>query len=169
MGPGLQIIQGVALLPDEFASVEFRQSNLVHLSMPGIINLKYPSASGLELSESEYGPGRVILQSQAIRGQDLSAELVFMSSTRVTESPVSDFSSHPGLVSGFVEAGAGSVIVNLWAGEGESGVTFVSDFYNTLRASGDIAASLRKTRLRHLKQQRADGIHDWAGYQLYIR
>lgn len=169
VGPGLQIIQGVALLPDEFESVEFRQAGLIHLSMPGFINLKYPGASGLELSESEYGPGRVVLQSQAIRAQDLSADLVFMSSTRISGRPFSDFSSHPGLVSGFIGAGAGAVIVNLWAGDAESDVGFVSDFYIALNSSGDIAASLRKTRLRYLKQQRANGIHDWAGYQLYIR
>ena len=169
VGPGLQIIQGVALLPDEFESVEFLQADLIHLSMPGLINLKDPIESGFELSESEYGPGRVVLQSHAIRAQNLSAELVFMSSTRVVESPLSDFSSHPGLVSGFIEAGAGSVIVNLWGGDNKSEVGFVSDFYHALEDSGDIASSLQKTRLRYLKNQRTEGIYDWAGYQLYIR
>lgn len=169
VGPGLQIIQGVALLPDEFESVEFRQANLVHLSMPGHINLKFSNESGLELSESEYEPGRVVLQSPAIRAKELSAGLVFMSSTRVEGNPLSDFSSQPGLVSAFMEAGAGSVIANLWADDAESGAGFVSDFYRALQDSGDIAGSLQKTRLRYLESQRADGIQDWAGYQLYIR
>ena len=169
VGPGLQIIQGVALLPDEFESTELRQADLVHLSMPGLINLRYPEESGLELSESEYGPGRVVLQSLAIRAQELSAGLVFMSSTRTRGRPLSDFSSHPGLVSAFMEAGAGSVIANLWADGAESGVGFVSDFYRELQGRGDIAGSLQKTRLRYLKSQGANGIQDWAGYQLYIR
>lgn len=169
VGPGLQIIQGVALLPDEFESADFLQSNLVHLSMPGLINLKYPNESGLELSESENGPGRVILRPEAIRSQKLSAELVFLSSTRINESPLSAFSSHPGLVSAFMSAGAGSVIANLWAADAESDTGFVTEFYRALQASGDIAGSLHKTRLRYLKDQRADGLYDWAGYQLYIR
>jgi len=169
VGPGLQIIQGVALLPDEFQSKDFLLADLIHLTMPGLIDLKYSNESGLELSESEYGPGRVVLQSLAIRAQELSAGLVFMSSTRTRGRPLSDFSSHPGLVSAFMEAGAGSVIANLWADGAESGVGFVSDFYRELQGRGDIAGSLQKTRLRYLKSQGANGIQDWAGYQLYIR
>jgi len=169
VGPGLQIIQGVALLPDEFVSANFQQSNLVHLSMPGLINLKYPNESGLELSESEYGPGRVILRSEAIRSQNLSAELVFLSSTTISKSPLSGFSVQPGLVSSFMNAGAGSVIANLWAGDAGSDKGFITDFYRTLQASGDIVGSLHETRLRYLKDGRADGTYDWAGYQLYIR
>jgi CHAT domain-containing protein/tetratricopeptide (TPR) repeat protein len=169
VGPGLQIIQGVALLPDEFESMEFLQSNVAHLSMPGLINLKYPYESGLELSESEYEPGRLVLRPAAIRSQELSAELVFLSSTRTTENPLSNFSSHPGLVSGLIDAGAGSVIANLWAGNEGSGEGFITDFYRTLQSSGDIAVSFRESRLRNMNDNRADGLYDWAGYQLYIR
>lgn len=169
VGPGLQIIQGVALLPDEFESTEFLQSNLVHLSMPGRINLKYPYESGLELSEGEYEPGRLVLRPAAVMSQELSADLVFLSSTRTSENPLSDFSSHPGLVSAFMDAGAGSVIANLWAGSDGSSESFITEFYRSLQASGDVAGSLHKTRLDNLNGNRADGIYDWAGYQLYIR
>ncbi|MGA9575180.1 MAG: CHAT domain-containing protein, partial [Lysobacterales bacterium] len=169
VGPGLQIVQGVALLPDEFQSDHFSQSNLVHLSMPGVINLEHPDQSGLELSESEYEPGRAILLSPDIRSQNLGAGLVFLSSLRLSGIPRSGFSSQPGLVADFMAAGAESVIVNLWAGDAGSNVTFITSFYRSLKASANTAAALRNSRLEYLESGRDDGNYDWAGYQLYIK
>ena len=169
VGPGLQIVQGVALLPDEFRGTEFLESDLIHLSMPGIINLKHPNESGLELSEGEYEPGRAILIPEAIRAQQLSARMVFLGSTRVTDSPLSGFSSQPGFVTDFLATGAGSVVVNFWSAGAASDEAFITDFYRTLQASGNIADSLHESRLRYLRKNRVDGLYDWAGYQLYIR
>ena len=168
VGPGLQIIQGVALLHDEFQGGNFLQSDLVHLSMPGLVNLEYPEDSGLELSESEYEPGRVPLRPRDLRSQSLSARLAFLSSTRYTGDTPSDFSIEPGLVSDLMSSGAGSVIANLWAGDAESNRNLISDFYRTLETSGNIADSLRESRLRYLESEREKGLYDWAGYQLYI-
>jgi len=169
VGPGLEIVQGVALLPDEFQGDAYRRANLVHLSMPGLVNLKYPEDSGLELSESEYEPGRVILMAPEIRAQQLDARLVFLSSTRATEDPRTGFSSQPGLVADFLSAGAASVIVNYWAGDAGSDLRFITDFYHALKESGNVAASLRTARLAYLGNGRENGIYDWAGYQLYVR
>ena len=169
VGPGLQIIQGVALLPDEFQGDYFLQSNLVHLTMPGLINLNHPGESAFELSESEYEPGRLALRPKDIRSQNMTATLVFMSSTRFAGNPHSGFSSQPGLVSEFLAAGADSVIVNLWPGDTESKEGFVTDFYKRLKDSGNIAESLHMSKLHHLRNNRNNGLFDWAGYQLYIR
>ncbi len=168
IGPGLQIIQGVALLPDEFKTEDFLRSNLAHLSMPGLINLKYPFDSGLELSEGEYEPGRMVLKPQDIRAQGLDVTLVFLSSTRSVGSPVSSYSNQPGLVSDFSAAGARAVIVNLWPGDADSNEVFMTDFYRRLKDSGDIAGSLHDARLNYMERSRADGLYDWAGYQLFI-
>ncbi len=169
IGPGLQIIQGVALLPDEFKGGFFQESNLVHLAMPGVIDLKYPGTSGFELSESEYEPGRVVLRPQAIRSQNLSARLVFMSSTRLIEKPLTDFSSQPGLVSDFLRAGADSVVVDFWSVNTESNNAFIADFYNRLQRTGDVSVSLRDARLNALKTQSGGDLYDWAFYQVFIK
>ncbi|MFC1702055.1 CHAT domain-containing protein, partial [Pseudomonadota bacterium] len=166
VGPGLEI---VALLPDEFQSEGFLQSNLIHLSMPGVIDLKYPGESGLELSESEYGPGRVRLRPLDIRTQKLVAGLVFLSSIRLTEKPLSDFSSQTGLVSDFIAAGAGSVIANVWSNDAMSNETFIADFYRKLLVSGNIAESLHDSKLHFLKTSGDKGLQNWAGYQLYVK
>ena len=169
IGPGLQIIQGVALLPDEFQGVHFRQSDLLHLTMPGLINLKNPGESSFELSESEYEPGRVALKPEDIRSQKIAAGLVFLSSTRFTGDPHSGFSSQPAMVSEFLAAGADSVIVNLWPYDAESKEGFVTDFYHRLQDSGNVAKSLHMSKLHYLKNNRDNGLFEWAGYQLYIR
>ena len=169
VGPGLQIVQGLALLPDEFQQQYFLQSDLVHLSMPGTINLKFPGNSGFELSEGEYEPGRTVLKPADIHSQKLNAGLVFLSSTRLFESPLSDFTSRPGLVSDFVDAGARSVAVNFWSSEAGSDVAFIADFYRRLQGSGNIAEALHRSRLRYLQDNRSAGLYDWAGYQLFIR
>ena len=169
VGPGLQIVQGVALLPDEFESAFYSGADLVHLAMPGVINLGNPDESGLELSESEYEPGRVVLMSPEIRTQKLSAGLVFLSSIRLAGKPRSSFSAQPGLVSDLIAAGAGAVIVNLRADALGSETALVTGFYRELKTTAASAGSLRKARLGALQRSREDGNYDWAGYQLYIR
>ncbi|MDX2419394.1 MAG: CHAT domain-containing protein [Xanthomonadales bacterium] len=169
VGPGLQIVQGLALLPDEFQGEYFLQSDLIHLSMPGTVNLKFPGDSGFELSEGEYEPGRTVLKPADIRSQKLTAGLVFLSSTRLFENPLSDFTSQPGLVSDFVDAGARSVAVNFWSSDAESNEAFIADFYRRLQGAGNIAGSLHTSRLQYLKNNRDNGRYDWAGYQLFIR
>jgi len=169
VGPGLQIIQGAALLPDEFQGGFILDSNLIHLSMPGVINLKFPGESGLEMSESEFGPGRVILRPMDIRSQTLTAGLVFLSAPKLIGSPPSDFSSQPGLVSDFIAAGSRAVLVNFWADGAESDAVFIADFYRKLQTSGNTAESLRQAKLQYLKSNSDQGSYDWAGYQLFIR
>jgi CHAT domain-containing protein len=169
VGPGLQIIQGAALLPDEFQGGYFLDSSLVHLSMPGVINLQHPGDSGFELSESEYDPGRMVLRPQDIRKQKLSAALVFLSATRITQTSPAIFSSQPGLVSDFGTAGARSVISNLWANDSESNEQFITDFYQQLQGSGNVLDSLHKSRLRYLKADSGSNLYDWAGYQLFVQ
>ena len=168
VGPGLRIVQGAALLPDEFQDERFQQANMVHLSMPGVIDLRHAEQSSLELSGIESGPGRASFNPKDIRSQKLLASLVFLSSTRMNNSPVSGFNARPGLISDFTDAGAHSVIANLWASNGKSAEAFVTGFYHELEATGDIAGSLTDAKRQYLKDNRENGLYDWAGYQLFI-
>jgi CHAT domain-containing protein len=168
VGPGLQIIQGTALLPDEFRDEYFRRAMLVHSTMPAVIDLGYPRKSSLELSGAENRPGHESLRPVDIRSQELDARLVFLGSSRWINEPLSGFSTWPGLVADFLTAGASSVIANTWANSGQTDVTFKTDFYRELEVSGDIAKSLRDAKLQYLKHHRDDGLYDWAGYQLFI-
>ncbi len=168
VGPGLRIVQGTALLPDEFQDEQFQQADLVHLSMPGVLDLRNAEQSSLELSGSENGPARVAFGPREIRSQKLDASLVFLSSIRMSHSPSSGFSVRPGLISDFADAGAHSVIANLWASNGKSAEAFTTDFYRRLEVTGNIAGSLNEAKRQYLKNNRDNGLFDWAGYQLFI-
>ena len=168
VGPGLHIVQGTALLLDEFNSDHFRQAELIHLSMPAVIDLEYPQQSGFELSENDSEPGRTSLGPVDIQSQKLRAQLVFLSASGVRENPLSAFTSQPGLVSDFIDAGAHSVIARLWTSPGSTAETFITDFYHQFEISGNILDSLTAAKRRSMERERVNGLYDWAGYQLFI-
>ena len=85
-GPGLEVVQGSALAPDEFSTRAFREADLVHLAMPGRLNLSNPLDSWLELSEQRGGAGRERLSARALNFRALGAELVTFSRSRGTVS-----------------------------------------------------------------------------------
>ena len=168
IGPGLRIVQGVALLPDEFQGGDFQQADLLHLSMPGVINPRYPEQSSLELSGDEYSPLGVLLRPVDLQSQQLSAKLVFLSATRMEEYPTSNFSAPSGLIPVFLGTGARSVIVNTMGEGGDADQSFITDFYRKLELSGNVATAFRNARLQYLEDNRDTGLYDWAGYQLFI-
>jgi len=168
VGPGLTIVQGAALLPDEFESEELKSADLLHLSMPGVINLKYPEQSSLELSADEGEVERSLISPSGIRQQKLAAELVFLSATGMRDMPDSEFSNRPAIITDFQSAGARAVIANLWSSNGKASEEFISGFYRELEKSGNIAESSRASKLQFLKSHGDNGPYDWAGFQLFI-
>lgn len=168
VGPGLRIVQGTALLPDEFLDERFALADLVHLTSPGIIDLDYPEQSRLELSGDEFSQGRTYFRPQDLGDGELNADLVFMSATRTMGEPHTGFNKQTGLVSGFIHKGATVVIASLWDNHGKATEAFVTDFYRRLVRSGDIADSLTQAKRQYLSDQRANGLYDWAAFQIFM-
>ena len=168
VGPGLDIIQGTALLPDEFKSDQFQQAELIHLAMPGKIDLRNPEQSRLELSGDEDEPERESLDPLEVRQQAVAGSLVFLSTTQLGGKPISEFHNRPALIGDFLAAGASSVIAGYWAAEGVAANSLIADFYLKLVGSGNIAVSLQQAKRRYINEHSADGLFDWAGYQLFI-
>lgn len=168
VGPGLRIIQGVALLPDEFEDEQFRNANILHLSMPGIIDLGSPDESSLELSAGEYDPERVAYKPEDIRSQQLAADLVFLSSTELRNEPLSAYNIQTGLVSDFIDAGVQSVIASLWSLDGPASEDLMTNFYLELKASGNIINALNKARGQYLDNNSDNGLYDWVSFQLFV-
>jgi len=167
VGPGLRIVQGAALLEDEFQDPQFTQAELVHLEMPGTIDLEFPVQSSIELSGTESLPHRTPYWSDDVQSQKMGAKLVFLSTSNMTGEPQSAFISQPGLISDFIDAGAQSVIAGFWKSGGRADEAFLVDFYRHLEASGDIANSLKDAKRQYLKANQDDGLYGWAGYQLF--
>ena len=168
VGPGLNIVQGTALLPDEFESEQLKSAELVHLSMPGVINLKYPEQSNLELSGDENQLERASIGPSDIRQQPLSAKLVYLSTTRTQDYSESNFNNQPALITDFQRAGAKAVIANMWGSNGRAAEALVTRFYSRLLETKDISGALRDAKLQYLRTQESNGLYDWAGIQLFI-
>ena len=169
VGPGLSIVQGTALLPDEFDTRVFSQAGLVHLTMPGIIDLGEPGRSEFELSGKEDEPGRSALTVTDISVKKMAAKLAFLSGTRVNGSSHSGFNTRLAIVSEFLDAGTRAVIVGLWASDGKAAENLIDDFYRQLETTGDAAAALRDAKRGYLEKNQDNGLYDWAGFQLFTK
>jgi tetratricopeptide (TPR) repeat protein len=168
VGPDLHVVQGAALLPDEFQDQRFAQAGIVHLAMPGVIDLRNPQDSSLELSGSEFGPRRTPYRLEGVGPGSLEARLVFLSSTRLANRPGSAFSATPGLAADFTRAGAAAVVADLWATEGAADRAFLVQFYNGFLETGDAAQALQSAKRQYIGDNGNSGLFGWAGYQLYI-
>jgi hypothetical protein len=57
VGPNLHVVQGAALLPDEFQEQRFFQAGIAHLAMPGVIDLRHPpDSAAYALPSRGYSP-----------------------------------------------------------------------------------------------------------------
>ncbi len=169
VGPGLHIVQGRALLADEFHDPRFQRADLVHLAMPGVIDPQHPGHSSLELSEAGRGLGRESIGSADIQKFALKANLVFLSATRIGAGPSGKFEHRLGIVSGFLDAGAQAVVSSLWTSDGDVGKQFVADFYHRLNTSGNIVTALADTKRQYLVNPGVGKPADWAGLQLFTK
>jgi tetratricopeptide (TPR) repeat protein len=169
VGPGLHIIQGVALAKDEFRDPRFAGASIVHLAIPGSLDLAYPERSRLWMSATANDPATVHLAPREIRTLDCTASLLVLSGTGIVGNSNSSFESRLGIVSDFLDSCMNPVMATLWpAGDSETAV-FMGDFYHRLESSSDIAEALVRTKRSRIETETAANFRSWAGFQLYIR
>lgn len=169
VGPGLNIIQGAALLSDEFQSDAFQQSDLVHLSMSGTLNLSHPDQSSLQLSEPLRDLGRMLLRPEFLRADSMQADLVYMAATHTKGLPLSPISQQLGFVSDVLQSGAQAVVAQLWSTSEEAADAFLKDFYVELEASGNVATALADTKRMAIKKAGNEDPKTWSSLQLFIK
>jgi len=164
VGPGLNAVQGVALLLDEFTEGPYGLADLIHLSIPGIVDLSAAHASSLYLSEAVRGQGRQKLDASSLGQIPIRANLVFFSHSEFTGTGTG-VDSDLGFISSALGAGADAVIASLWPVEAETRERFVAGFYDRLLNDSNAARALALTKSDTL---RAVGGHDWASFQLFL-
>lgn len=164
VGPGLNTVQGVALLVDEFADGRYADSDLAHLAVPGVVELSSPRESRLVLSEAARGEGRQMLDSADLRMLPTHARLVFFSRTEFSGTGAV-LDNRLGVVSAVLEAGAGAAIATLWPVDDEARNRIVSGFYDHLLTDGNAAIAL--ARVKRDSMQAGDAF-DWASFQLFL-
>jgi CHAT domain-containing protein len=169
VGDGLTIVQGVALRGDEFEDERVATAGLVHLAMPGRIDLSHPGRSRLLLSGEREQPAVEFLAPASIRRLAITAGLGVLSGTATHARPRTDLDSRLGLVHDLHAAGAPRVIAALWPLGDEEKADFMARFYDALIAEGDVVEALVQTRRAVLASADAGNFRAWAGFQLYIR
>jgi CHAT domain-containing protein len=169
VGPGLHIVQGVALKADEFRDDRFTSAGLIHLAIPGTIELENPDRSRLLMARSGEDSTVEYLSPADIRKLHFTAGLVVLSLTNVAGASSSGFDSRMGFVSDFLDTGVGNVMASMWVGEDTGSTAFVAEFYDNLEAVQDIAEAWYQTRKRRLENGNETNFKSWAGFQLFIR
>lgn len=169
VGEGLHIVQGVALRRDEFLDERFSRAGLVHLAMPGRIDLARPEHSRLLLSATGEAAAGEYLGAADVRKFRLSAALVVLSGTAFAEVSASPMDSRIGLVSDFHAAGVHRVIAALWPPGDRESAAFLTDFYTALETLGEVESALFETRKKRLNAGNDGNFGSWAGFQLFIR
>jgi CHAT domain-containing protein len=169
VGDGLHIVQGVALRGDEFDDERYRNAALVHLAMPGRVDLAYPERSRLLLSGERETPTTEFLSPADLRAIGLKAQLAVLSGTAFTARPKSDFDSRLGLVNDLQSAGARQVLASLWPTGDTETAAFMAEFYQRLEADRNVSEALFQTRKARIKTGNGEKLRSWAGFQLFIR
>ena len=169
VGPGLNIVQGVALQRDEFQDPRFFEAGLIHLAIPGTLDLASPEHSMLLMSRTSEESAIDNLLPADIRGLVFSASLVVLSRTTVSSLSQSGFDSRLGFVSDFLRNGARNVVVSLRSRDDSETALFMADFYRELESSKNVAEALSRSKVNLMKSVDPGNFMSWAGFQLYIR
>lgn len=120
---------------------------LIHLACHGQFRSDSPMFSSLHLAD-----GWVTVLD--ICEQDLTAELVTLSACETGLSFVHAGEELIGLTSGFLSAGASSLIVSLWTVDDAATTDLMHDLYKEMQRGSDISSSLRTAQLNAINAGR---------------
>jgi CHAT domain-containing protein len=167
VGPALHIVQGPALKKDEFVDERFGRADIVHLSIPTLVDLEDAQLSKMTLSSSgESSNG-------GLRPGDLpttmNASLAVLSLTRFQGQESAGYGNHLDFVSDLLDAGVNAVVSSLWPLDDESRARFMAAFYRSLAADPDVALALYRAKREWFQQQKSSNAAIWAGFQLFVR
>ena len=169
VGSGLHIVQGVALDREEFEDERFRAAALLHLALPGRIDLFDPDRSRLQVAGgSDASPGE-FLAAPELRAFRLGATLAVLSGTAAEGQAGTAFNGRIGLVDDLHAAGVAVVVASLWPAGDRSNAELMAEFYSRLQAGGDVVDAFAGARRALIDTANPDNLRQWAGFQLFIR
>lgn len=166
VGPALHIVQGPALKRDEFDDERFAAADMIHLSIPGLIDMENAQNSVMTLSRSGDSGDTVLLPSDL--PNQMNGTLAVLSLTRFEGQGSEGFSNYQGFVSDLLDSGIDSVISSLWPLEDARRARFMAAFYGNLSAEPDVATALYQTKRTYFDQEQSTNPGIWAGFQLYM-
>lgn len=169
VGPGLHIVQGAALQWEEFQDERFTQAGVVHLAVPGIIDLRNPQQSRLLMSDNTENPEHEFLLPKDIRPGALAADLVVLSACEFTGTSQSAFDHNTPFIAQFLQAARGAVVASLWKVGDLQAAQFMQRFYHQLMIQPDAGEALFATKRSYLAGNETAEHGTWAAFQLFAQ
>jgi CHAT domain-containing protein len=169
VGPGLHIVQGSALQWDEFQDERFNLAGVVHLAMPGIIDLRDPRQSQLLLSDNAANPAHAMLRAQDVSTKKFSAALVVLSACDFVGINPSAFDQNSRFIPDFLRAGADAVIASLWNVGDLQAAGFMQHFYRQLMVTPNVGDALAAAKREYLTGKKKTEDAAWATFQLFVK
>jgi CHAT domain-containing protein len=140
------ILEGAAALEDRVRALS-SDKTVLHFATHAVVRDDRPFDSYLALARD----GR--LTAEKVYGLELSANLVVMSGCRTALGKVTG-DGIVGLTRAFFYAGTPSVLATLWEVADDPTYLLVTEFYKSLKRTGDKALALRDAQLRVLRALR---------------
>jgi CHAT domain-containing protein len=167
-GPSLHIVQGSALGRDEFQDGRFESANIIHVAIPGTVNLEFPGRSRMMLSGTADKPVSEFLEPGDIRKNKFQASLAVLSALNMEGTERFSLDYQLGFVSDFLASGVPLVVTSLWRIPDPERARFFAEFYRNLESNPDTAAALAMTRRAFLAASDPVDYIRWGGFQIYI-
>jgi CHAT domain-containing protein/tetratricopeptide (TPR) repeat protein len=163
------ITTGFEATKQRFVSDRMSDYRILHVATHGLLNVEHPNLSGVILSMVDEH-GRTVngfLRMHDIYGLNLSADLVVLSACRTGLGKSVHGEGMVGLPSGFMYAGAKSVVASLWKVDDNATAEFMTYFYAAMLRDGlPPATALRIAKLEMQKQPQWREPFFWAGFVL---
>jgi len=171
LGPAGAVVTntGFEATKQKFVSQPIQSYRILHIATHGLINVEHPNLSGLVFSLLDEKGSSVdgFLRLHDVYNLDLSADLVVLSACRTGLGPDIKGEGIVGLTTGFMYAGATTVISSLWKVDDTATAEFMTYFYRALlRDKLPPAEALRAAKLEMQKQDRWQAPFFWAGFVL---
>jgi CHAT domain-containing protein/predicted negative regulator of RcsB-dependent stress response len=163
------ITTGFEATKQRFVSDGMSGYRILHVATHGLLNVEHPDLSGVLLSMvDEHGQNvNGFLRMHDVYSLDLSADLVVLSACRTGLGKNVHGEGIVGLPSGFMYAGAKSVVASLWKVDDNATAEFMTYFYAAMLRDGlPPAAALRTAQLKMQRQPQWREPFYWAGFIL---
>jgi CHAT domain-containing protein/tetratricopeptide (TPR) repeat protein len=153
----------------KFMTGDVGSHRIVHIATHGLLNVEHPNLSGLIFSLLDPQGNSVdgFLRLHDVYNLDLQADLVVLSACRTGLGRNVGGEGVASLSSGFMYAGAKTVISSLWKVDDDTTAEFMGHFYRSLlKDQQPPAVALRNAKLEMRKDQRWRAPFYWAGFVL---
>jgi CHAT domain-containing protein len=148
---GGQLFENDAARETIFKS-ESGKYDIIHLAMHTVLNDRSPMYSTLIFSPEIDSINDRYLNTYEIYSIPLKAKMVVLSSCNSGAGQLYSGEGILSLARGFMYSGSKSVVMAMWEIEDKSGTDIVKGFYDNLKKGYSKSSSLRRARMKYLKQ-----------------